>query len=358
MSWLHLRNMAFGREKRAAGESGYTEQRVAQSIAAATGQTGDIHATAAAEIAAGQWSRAFASAQLKPDNPAFDPIGPEVLGMIGRQLIACGEFVAEVLVVDTQNGPAIRLMPAAWWDVQGGPSPDSWRYLCTFSGADRETTRLLPAERVVHVRYGASPDQPWRGVSPLARMSSTSALVGTLERRLGEEVSGQVGSLLPVPSLNNTDALRADLANMRGRLSLVETQAGSWSDGAGAPVGTRDWMPVRIGANPPETLAMLRSESALSVLAACGVPVELIATRGDGTAQREAWRRFLFGTVAPVGSIVERELRDKLDAPDLKLDWNELRASDLAGRARAFQSLVGAGMKVAKAAALSGLVVE
>ena len=47
--------------------------------------------------------------------------------------------------------------------------------------------------------------------------------------------------------------------------------------------------------------------------------------------------------------------QEKLDAPDLVLVWDELRASDLAGRARAFQSMIGGGMDVAKAAALAGL---
>ena len=51
--------------------------------------------------------------------------------------------------------------------------------------------------------------------------------------------------------------------------------------------------------------------------------------------------------VAPNGQV--------LDEPGLRLVWDELRASDLAGRARAFQSMVGAGMDIAKAAALPGL---
>ena len=63
----------------------------------------------------------------------------------------------------------------------------------------------------------------------------------------------------------------------------------------------------------------------------------------------------MFGVIAPLGRQVENELRVKLDEPGLRLIWDELRASDLAGRARAFQSMVTAGMDVGKAAALSGL---
>ena len=76
----------------------------------------------------------------------------------------------------------------------------------------------------------------------------------------------------------------------------------------------------------------------------------------DGAGMREAWRQVLFGVVAPLGRAVQAELRLKLDSPGLVLTWDELRASDLAGRARAFQSMVGGGMEVSKAASLAGLM--
>ena len=39
--------------------------------------------------------------------------------------------------------------------------------------------------------------------------------------------------------------------------------------------------------------------------------------------------------------MVEAELRAKLDAPELALDFTSLYAADVQGRARAFRSLVG-----------------
>jgi hypothetical protein len=77
----------------------------------------------------------------------------------------------------------------------------------------------------------------------------------------------------------------------------------------------------------------------------------------DGTAGREAWRLALFGLLSPLGRIVAREIQNKLDER-LNLKWDELRASDLAGRARAFQSMVSGGMDVARAASLAGLMTE
>ena len=76
----------------------------------------------------------------------------------------------------------------------------------------------------------------------------------------------------------------------------------------------------------------------------------------QAAAVRESWRLALFGVLSPLGRLVETELRAKLG--DVTLDWSELRASDLSGRARAFQSMVGGGMPVADAVAIAGLMVD
>ena len=54
---------------------------------------------------------------------------------------------------------------------------------------------------------------------------------------------------------------------------------------------------------------------------------------------------------------MESELQEKLE-DTVTLSWQELRASDLSGRARAFQSMVGGGMAVDQAVAVAGLMVE
>ena len=42
----------------------------------------------------------------------------------------------------------------------------------------------------------------------------------------------------------------------------------------------------------------------------------------------------------------------------MTLSWQELRASDLSGRARAFQTMVGGGMAVDQAVSIAGLMVD
>ena len=65
----------------------------------------------------------------------------------------------------------------------------------------------------------------------------------------------------------------------------------------------------------------------------------------------------MFGVLSPLGRLVESELKAKLDE-DVTIGWQELRASDLSGRARAFQSMVGGGMNVTDAVSVAGLMVE
>lgn len=102
----------------------------------------------------------------------------------------------------------------------------------------------------------------------------------------------------------------------------------------------------------------LRTAAALTVFGACGIPPSLVTLPTDGTGQREAWRRFLHGSVSPVARLVETGLAAKLDTPDLRLHFDALYAADLMGRARAWRSLVGAAgaMDTERAARLAGLV--
>ena len=141
----------------------------------------------------------------------------------------------------------------------------------------------------------------------------------------------------------------ADLRTARGRAVLLETTADGWGEGkSAAPL--RDWRPERLGPNPPASLEAVMGRGFMEVLAACGVPPGLFVD-ADGTAQRESYRRFFSLTVEPLAGLLAVELEAKIG-----LTFQGRFAADLSGRARAFQSMVGAGMDPAKAAALSGLM--
>ncbi len=334
-------------------QASYTDGVVQAILARAAGTHADVAATAAVEAAAGALSRAFASAEITPNTPATRGLTPDVLADIGRALIVHGEIVLILAVAEGR----VRLLPVAAWDVTGAADSTTWRYRCDLAGPSGTTTIVRPAEGVIHCRYSIDPARPWVGVGPLARARLSGRLSAELEAALGDEAAGTRGFVLPIPSDGQDDSvsdLRRDIGSLGGKTALVETLAAGWGDGRmAAPRG--DYQPQRLGANPPASLATLRTDAARAVLSACGVPVELV-TPGDGTGQREAWRRFLHGCVQPLAACVATELAAKLDTPTLTLGFDKLFASDLSGRARAFQSLVGGGMSVDQAAGLAGLL--
>ena len=353
----------WSREKRQSADTtsstAYTDARVAAILAAAGGDAAaDVNAIAAAEVAAGLWGRAFASASVEPMTPATRAVSPAVLELIGRELVRKGEALFEIAVM---SGEA-RLMPVSWWDVYGSYRPETWEYQITLAGPDQTSTRRVSAERVVHCRYATTPTEPWRGVSPLAHSRTTSDLAAMLETRLSQEASASVGAFVPVPQNGgdggDTDPfgmLKGDIAAAKGRAVLVETTSAGWQEGRQA-APARDWEVKRFGANPPAVLDSLRSNSARHVLAACGVPIELVEP-AEGSGAREAFRRFLHATIAPAAALVRDELRHKLDTPDLMLGFDALFAADVQGRARAWRSLAGqeASLDPETAARLVGL---
>ena len=342
-----------GYEKRA--DSSYTDALVAAITANAGGQnTAFPTATSALESCAGLVGRAFASADITCPDYAVEALSPDCLSMIGRALIRRGEILFDIDVLEGQ----VQLIPASSHDVDGDPDPRTWRYRLNLGGPDLQITKEnLGGESVLHICYARDPETPWRGVGPLQVAQLAGRLSAEVTAALADESSGPRGSFLPMPTKDGidatTDALKGDIRTAKGSMLTVESMAANWNAGQDAPKG--DWSQMRFGPMPPDALVKLLGAASVEVSSACGLSADLWLP-GDGTGKREAWRQALHGVVAPLGRIIESELRRKLDAPDLKLSWHELMASDLQGRARAFQSMIGGGMELAKAAALSGLL--
>ena len=326
--------------------SGAYEDALIQAIvSAAAGGAEPSGRTATAEIAASMFAKAFASAAVSPENTATAALSPSVLAAIGRALVNPGEAV---FVLDVVGGQA-RALQAATWDIQGGPDPRSWTYDVELPGPSVSVQRSVSAEQVIHVRYAAAPGQPWKGVGPLVLAGDTMAAAANMDGRLRQEASARSGYVLPVPKVD--DKLQSDLDALKGKTVLVESTAGGWAAGSsGAP--RSDWAVQRLGMNPPPALAPLRSAVNASVLAACGIAPSLF--EGEGAASREAHRQFGVAIQA-VGRVVTAELRAKVDDA-LALDFAALATSDLSGRARALGTLVTAGVPLAVAAAIAGLV--
>ena len=224
----------------------------------------------------------------------------------------------------------------------------------TMAGPSTTTTRTMSADRVLHITYATETDSPWRGVGPLQGASSTADLLSELESKLGQELSGPTGSLIAVPQGVDVANLQADLRELKGNLALLPTTASGYGAGfQAAPRG--DYDVQRIGANPPMAAVELRKGVSQAVLAACGVPPALGG--GDGgsaTEMRESFRQFLHASVDPIARRVARQVKAAFDT-DFGFSFDRLFASDLSGRARAFQSMVGGGLPVDEAALVAHL---
>ena len=226
---------------------------------------------AAVSAAAGLWARAFASATVTPSNMATSALTPPILERLGRSLLLRGE---SLFAIDVEGG-GLTLTEAVSWDVAGGRE---WVYRADFAEPSGTVSRSLRADQVLHPRIGATPGRPFQGESPLPR--ATAALASVIESKLIEEVGGPVGAVVAQPlGGDSLTALQADIQKLRGRLVMVESTSGGYGDAASAP--RTDWIPRRVGANPPPPLIELRERASAGILAAAGCPLSLLS-RSDG----------------------------------------------------------------------------
>ena len=328
-------------------ERNYTDSVLSATISSLLGASATNPRTGAAvEIAAGYYGRAFAVAELVPGLNVFSA---SVQMAIARDLIRYGESVWCITI----NGGDISLTPVAGFDVRGNsPDPNQWVYRLDMAVPNGMLTRDALGSEILHFMYARDTSQPWLGLSPLNYASQTGKLAGLLESKLTDEAGGPVASLVPVPQGGDEQPdLKTDIEHAQGDALLLRTSAGGWGQGTGERPQS-DWRPNRLGMNPPDSMVNLRGKIEQSVISACGVPQSIIAA-GEGTSAREGWRHFLHGSLQPLGELIAEEISRKLET-ESSFSFDRLFASDISGRARAFQSLVGGGMEKERAARLAG----
>ena len=336
-------------------DTSYTDALIAALIRQARGRTAGTALTSetgALESAAGLVGRAFMAAEVQGDAMYTRVLTPQVMELIGRSLLRRGD---SVFYMDTSAG--LTILPAQTRSIDGGPMPTGWEYDITLAGPGTlKTLRPVRAEGVLHFRYGCDVETPWRGHAPLSVARAIGELVAEATTYLTQESGKPRGAFLPTPKDGEDlilEQLRADARTAQGALLFVESMSTNWEAGgpAAGDWGVKHFGPA-IGAGMVETAKMARSE----VLGALGLN-EALFMGADSAALRESWRLALFSLIAPLGHLVESELQSKID-PGISLSWTELRASDLAGRARAWQALVKGGMELKEASAIAGLMVD
>ena len=337
-------------------DSSYTDALIASLIRQARGRTAGTALTSetgALESAAGLVGRAFMACEVSGDPMFVAALTPQIMELIGRALLRRGDAV---FFLDTSKG--LTLLPAQTHSITGGPLPSSWTYDLSLAGPGEITTmRPVRAEAVAHFRYGCDVETPWRGNAPLGVARAIGDLVAEATSYLTQESGAPRGSFLSTPKDGEDSTISeliADVKTAQGAMLFVEGMADGWEGGdqASGDWGVKHFGPS-VGAGMVEVAKMARSEA----LGALGINEALFGGGADSAALRESWRLALFSLIGPLGNLVESELRAKID-PSISLSWTELRASDLAGRARAFKTMVEAGKTVEEATQIAGLMLE
>ena len=175
---------------------------------------------------------------------------------------------------------------------------------------------------MIFCEWGSPASRPYHGLSPQTWAAETARLSANAERALANEASMPTAALIPVPEGHDSGseddddelaALRSDIEKAKGGALLLETTASGFGEGA-ANSPARDWDPRYLHPAPTEALVRLGDAAFSRVLAACGTPPSLF-TDADGTAQREAVRRWHMGTVKPLARILEAELSGEASKP-------------------------------------------
>ena len=336
-------------ESRAGGN--FSDAVIRQIEAQAASKATGVGTTAAVEAAAGALSRAFAGAEVLGPDWAASAVTPGFLALVGRNLVRAGASMHTIEMAPATG--RVELLPVSFWNFENSgnidhpASPSNWKVRATSYGPSSSSTRLLTWDEIVFLTWGVSPGTPYVGTGPLGWASTTARTMSETERSLADEAGGPVAHIVPVPQGPDGDddplaPLRADIAAARGRAVLTETTSAGWGEGqASAP--HKDWQANRLGPNMPAAMVELQAQAFAHVLAACGT-VSALFDASDGTAQREALRRWHMGTVLPLAGMLEHELRTKLEA-DVRLRFDPY-ALDVQGRAAAFAKMVQGGVSI------------
>ena len=232
--------------------------------------------------------------------------------------------------------PSGRLMACGLASIQGGSMPSSWEYHLSELGPTKTRTIVVPGREVIHARIGTEPQAPWRGKSPLAKLTAEAAA------RLEE----MIASARPEYAVSMDVPLDSDdIRQFQQQIRRLQS----------------DRLPVLLGDAAKVTplpaldnLAQVRSDVAATIAQSFGLGPGFFSQDAQGVASREAWRQFLNGTVEPIARMIEAEATAKTGV-ETRIDVTELRLVDLAQAAKSFAAFREAGLDEDEALRLAGI---
>ena len=316
--------------------------------------------SAAAETAAALLERSVRLAKVTGVSGEFSREIGKILPMAARELILTGE---SFFLIEVRDG--LRLIPAVSNHITGkSTDPGEWNYTLNLNCPSSTIQQKCTGESVVHFRQNCRAREPWIGRPAWANASDSGTGVIRAERSVSSELDSPVGSLIPAPlrpdmEASELEALATAIKALRGGPLLVESMASGF--GNTLRTDTRqasDWAIRRLGPDLPNSSISAMNCFETLIALSIGIPAELIRADGSSSARREAWRQCFHSFILPMARLMENELREKLETPELRIALRELAASDLQGRARSFRALVsppqGSGIKPNEAAEICG----
>lgn len=286
------------------------------------------------------WSRAFAMLDANPDP---NPLNATHLAAIGLDLCLRGESCWHVRV----GGNELALHRVAYWDMFAGGR----FHLHLAKPHETETIRALAGE-VVLLTINSPANAPWQGRSPFALMGASPRLMAEIEGAVSGAVDWVGRGLLPFPDTVPEEQQTAAIRGLKGGGMLATIR--SKADFATNTGQSRANEFRRVELTPDLEQADLNpTVDALHnrLLTAAGIPPALFTDSGAAGGMREAYRLFCLQTIEPLARQLMPELA-KIGVTSLST--KSMMSADVAGKARAVGTLVGAGMDLQKALALVG----
>ena len=275
----------------------------------------DAGATAGVECASGALSRAFGSAEVIGPGWVQDAVTPVFLSQVGRDLVRVG---SSIHILDMDMTGEMMMIPGGHWTPSGGVRPDTWFFRVQTSGPTSTETRIVPYSGVVLVHWGTSAAAAYRGIGPTSWASLTAKLSAEVERSLGDESAGPVTHFLTSPISPGAEGdddndplapIKKTISKARGAATVVQSTSNNYDQGGMAP--QRDFDPTRLGPDFEQPLVSMQEKAFSAVLAACGCPPGMFEAGADGTAQREALRRWHLNTVMPLAAVTGTRIDDE-----------------------------------------------
>ena len=348
----------FRREKREANRVSYTNYLLGLQLQGANANQVNTAATTAVEAVAGLLSRTLAGSDVVNGPPGATP---EWLALVGRELITRGESVS---YIDSQS----NLIPVGTinWEVTDSSRPEleeNWTARVTMNHPSGSLDRVVGRGSLVVIRWGRSSQQPHIGAGGASWASLGAEALAQGERSMRDDLSTPVSHMLVAPegiNMGNEDndplaMLAKDINSARGGVFIAESMADGY--GLGESKGPhRDWATQRMGPQPNAAQVEAVNRAFSRMCAALGCNHALFSAGADGTAQREALRRWYLFTVKPIAKLIASEINARFDGGcQISL---EPYGTDLQARAASFRQLVQGGMEVGEAAAVSGVLTD